>query len=240
MPPGRSILPVAAGYTPHRLFPYDGAIHKEQRYREVKCALFLLVSALLLLYWLLVPTVLSLLVPKPAKLGREATAAGLSILSWMALSRFLPIGLVPHGHPIGATAVWLWASVLGYAVLFALGLERRHPGSHPQGMRGDFLTLALLIPLDEELLFRGLLFSASLPALGPLASALYTAVLFSIAHELGRLGGDRRSLRQSAADLTFGVLAGTLYAGFHSIVVPIALHIVVNGLHALGRPPDDA
>lgn len=193
----------------------------------------LLWSLLLFAYWLIVPTLASAVLPPAGRLGREGGAVLAALFSWAVLWAFLP------------PRVWPWAAVplpLGTPLLILLGLLYlalllagiRRGGAEPTA-RNAALTVALLSPLSEEVLFRGFLLNLALPLLGGWGAVAFTGLLFAAAHETGRIAGARRSPRESAADLAFGLLAGALCLVSGTILVPLALHIAVNAL-SLHRP----
>ena len=197
-------------------------------------------SALLLLFWLLAPTLLATLVHPPRRLGRDGFAALIAIAFWALLALRVPIHLAPQPLRSPWILALLLASLAAYAYLFVRGLHKAPPGHRPAGVRGDFLSLAMLSPIDEELLFRGLLFALALPALGAFLSAVYTALLFLLAHEAVRIAGLHRSRQEALADLTFGLLAAALYAWSGTILLPVLLHVLVNAFHAYPRPIEEA
>ncbi len=203
--------------------------------------MLVLYSVLLIVFWLLVPTLLASFIRPQRPLGREGFAALIAIAFWLILAAIrLPIRL--HAQPWHSPwlLILLIVALFVYAFGFMRGLARPPQGYRPAGLRGDFLTIGILSPIDEELLFRGILFSLALPALGPFLSVVYTAVLFLLAHEAGRLGGLRRSRQELVADLAFGILAGGLYVWTGTILAPILAHILVNGWYAYTRPLQDA
>ncbi len=195
----------------------------------------LLVDVLLFLYWLFVPTLLSAVLPPAGRLGREGTAVLLAIASWSVLAIFVPIKVWPPRSlalPLGPTALMLLAAL--YLALFAAGLAPRGDRARAAETAGSALTVALLSPISEELLFRGLLLAIALRTVGGYGAIAFSALLFLSAHEIGRIGGARRSLRESLADLVFALLAGVLYLASGTILAPLGLHVLVNGLYAYG------
>ncbi|MDA8346706.1 MAG: CPBP family intramembrane metalloprotease [Thermaerobacter sp.] len=202
--------------------------------------MLVLYSLLLILFWLLVPTLLATLIRPPRPLGRDGFAALIAIAFWVLIALLhLPIHLAPHPMRSHWILVLLLLSLASYVYLFVRGLRMPPNGYRPAGLRGDFLSMAVLSPLDEELLFRGLLFALALPALGPFFTIVYTSILFLLAHEAGRLGGLRRSRQESLADLVFGLLAGALYAWTGTIAAPVLAHVLVNAWYAYTRSIDE-
>lgn len=199
--------------------------------------MLILYSLLLILFWLIVPTMLSALCRPPKAIGREGFAALMAIAFWLVLAYFrLPVTVLPH-LAAGESVLFLLAiSIAAYVYIFVGALQRPPKGYQPSRFGGDFLALAVLSPLDEELLFRGLLFALALPALGPFLTVLYSAALFALSHEAGALGGMRRSLAERLSDLAFGIVVGCLYAVTGTILAPVLAHMLVNGVHAYTRP----
>lgn len=196
----------------------------------------LLLAISLFAYWLIVPTLLSALLPPAWRLGRDGTAVLLALVSWAVLWIWLPLKVWPPrpSPPPFGTILLLGLGAL-YLGLFLYGLLPRRGESSDTSGEGAALTLALLSPLSEELLFRGFLLTITLRLLGSYGAVAFSSLLFLAAHEVGRLGGARRSLRESLIDLTFGLLAGMLYLMSGTIIAPLALHILVNGLYVYGR-----
>jgi membrane protease YdiL (CAAX protease family) len=86
------------------------------------------------------------------------------------------------------------------------------------------LSMVILGPIVEELIFRGLLFGALAPRLGVLASALITALIFGAVH------GDLVLFPTLAA---LGFVAALAYAATGNLWVPITLHMLNNALGAV-------
>lgn len=201
----------------------------------------ILASIGLIVLWLLVPSALSLLIAQPGALSREGYASAMGILIWIILAILLqPISIAFTLHMTLALLLVFLVIAAVYALLVALGLERRPQGQLPSRFSGSFISDGLLAPIDEELLFRGIVLGLLMHSLPVLPALLVSAVLFLAVHEIARVGGVRRSLRESLADLFFGLLAGLLYIGFGSILLPILLHVLINGLGSYTRPSTDA
>ena len=193
----------------------------------------LLLGILLFAYWLFAPTLLSALLPPAGRLGRDGTAVLLALASWGLLAIWLPLRLWPPSPlPPAFGLAALLALAVVYSAVFLSGLTR-NPVDRPR--EGVAVTIAFLSPLSEEILFRGFLLSLALPLLGGPGAVVYSALLFLAAHEIGRIGGTRRSLRDMSADLVFGLLAGLLVLMTGTLLVPLLLHIVVNSLYAYGN-----
>jgi membrane protease YdiL (CAAX protease family) len=85
------------------------------------------------------------------------------------------------------------------------------------------ITIVVIAPIIEEIVFRGLLFGALAPRLGVLAAAIVSALLFGLIH------GDPVLFPTLAA---LGFVAALSYAATGNLVVPIALHALNNALGA--------
>jgi membrane protease YdiL (CAAX protease family) len=85
-------------------------------------------------------------------------------------------------------------------------------------------TMALVAPIVEETVFRGLLFGALASRLGILASALITALVFGAVH------GDPVLFPTIAA---LGLITALAYAATANLWVPITLHALNNALGAI-------
>lgn len=86
------------------------------------------------------------------------------------------------------------------------------------------LSLVVVAPIVEEIVFRGLLFGALAARLGVLASALITALLFGAIH------GDPVLFPSLVA---LGFIAAIAYAATGNLWVSITLHAVNNSLGAI-------
>jgi membrane protease YdiL (CAAX protease family) len=86
------------------------------------------------------------------------------------------------------------------------------------------ISLVVIAPIVEELVFRGLLFGALAGRLGILASAVVTALLFGAAH------GD---LVLFPTLVAMGVVTALAYAGTGNLWVAVVLHALNNGLGAI-------
>jgi membrane protease YdiL (CAAX protease family) len=85
------------------------------------------------------------------------------------------------------------------------------------------LTLVVLAPVVEEMVFRGLIFGALAPRIGVLAAALLSALLFGLVH------GDQVLFPTLAA---LGFINALLYANTGNLLVPITLHALNNAIAA--------
>ena len=87
-----------------------------------------------------------------------------------------------------------------------------------------FLGGALITPLGEELLFRGVIANA-LNRYGALAGVGLSAVIFGVAHGTGVI---------MWVAIMMGLLSGALFRKTGSVWPSVLLHMVYNGLHSVG------
>jgi membrane protease YdiL (CAAX protease family) len=93
------------------------------------------------------------------------------------------------------------------------------------------LTIVLLAPLTEELLFRGALLRSLLRKVSPTASVLIAAVVFGLVHALGdpSIG----TVIALPAIILLGVVSGYQAAGTGNLSRSILLHVGFNALSVL-------
>lgn len=153
----------------------------------------------------------------PAVMGRAPTAAG----PWMLvvagaaglylLGQFELYGVVP----------FLETHAPGWADYYAMGASAG-------GSRPSFVQIGasvLVLPILEEILFRGVIFSRWRHAWeAPWRSAVATSGLFMLLH--GHL----------LSSFVFSIVAILLYVSTRSLWAPIALHVLLNGTAAVGGP----
>jgi len=99
----------------------------------------------------------------------------------------------------------------------------KNPTMTAIGVSLGILTMVVVAPIVEEIIFRGLLFGALAPRLGVLGGAFITALLFGAAH------GDLILFPTLAA---LGFVAALAYAATGNLTVAIALHAINNSLGA--------
>ena len=129
------------------------------------------------------------------------------------------------GRLVGALAtIWVVGAVLN--IFLKAGEEQ---GLVPDGWDSDraaafaanFVVVALVAPVVEELTYRGLGFAAVRDAFGPWAAVVVTALAFGLAH----------GLVVALPVLTlFGLVLGWLRLRTASIYPPIILHALFNGI----------
>ena len=84
------------------------------------------------------------------------------------------------------------------------------------------LTLSLIIPIFEELLFRGVILSRLSQRFSILESLVFMSLFFGICHGIDLIGAT-----------VFGFLSGLLYLKFKNIWAPILVHSLNNTLSCL-------
>ena len=167
--------------------------------------------------------------------------AACGALAWRQLrtSRRNPIRK-PTGRDIRVILIGVAALVL-VRIAMVVQLMATHQTKHVQAGLENFdvvtknptitaisvvltvLSMVVLAPIIEEILFRGLLFGALAPRLGVLAGALITALLFGAVH------GDLVLFPALAA---LGFIAALAYAATGNLTVAIALHAINNSVGA--------
>lgn len=87
------------------------------------------------------------------------------------------------------------------------------------GVPVQIICLGIIIPVAEELMFRGVLYKRYREQGGFMKSALYSTLLFSIIHG---------NMVQFLYTFALGLLLCYVYEKFGSFKAPVVLHIVVN------------
>ncbi|MDQ6941447.1 MAG: CPBP family intramembrane metalloprotease [Candidatus Eremiobacteraeota bacterium] len=103
-------------------------------------------------------------------------------------------------------------------------VSSKTPGITPIAVSLAILSMVVIAPIVEEIVFRGLLFGALAGRLGILGSALITALLFGAVH------GDPILFPSLVA---IGFVAALAYAATGNLWVAIALHALNNSLGAI-------
>lgn len=83
----------------------------------------------------------------------------------------------------------------------------------------DFAATVLLVPLGEELLFRGIIQGELRRAFGPVISVVATTLLFALFH---------LDLIQASYVLIAGLALSAVYQLTRQLVVPMVMHVVFN------------
>ena len=85
-----------------------------------------------------------------------------------------------------------------------------------------YVTVALLVPIFEEFLFRGVILSRLLRYFSMMPSLILMSIFFGVFHGSDVIGA-----------IVFAFLCGLLYLKYHNIWVPILVHIINNSLTML-------
>ena len=134
-----------------------------------------------------------------------------------------------------ATGKWMAAALIGAGTALALtgimslvGIERLLPEDAEmlsEFVSGNFLlslvAIGLIIPLFEEVLFRGLILNELRKAMRIWPALLLQALIFAAFH---------LNLLQFIYTLPAGILLGLLYVRWGSLWAPIVVHIAWNSL----------
>ena len=83
----------------------------------------------------------------------------------------------------------------------------------------QIICLGVLIPVCEELVFRGLMFKRLRARGGYMQAAIYSSVVFSILHV---------NLVQMIYSFVLGMMLAYIYEKYGSIKAPAAAHVVMN------------
>jgi hypothetical protein len=195
-------LLAAISYAAH--FASDGDIPDDALYRWSTAIGGLVQYAIILVIVLALARGLA-----PATLGLRAPA------SWRAAAGWLVASIV---------AIWVIGAILN--IFLKAGEEQ---GLVPDGWDPDraaafaanFVVVALVAPIVEELTYRGLGFAAVRDAFGAVAAVVVTAAAFGLAH----------GLVVALPVLTiFGLILAWLRLRTESLYPPIMLHALFNGI----------
>jgi uncharacterized protein len=195
-------LLAAISYAAH--FASDGDIPDDALYRWSTAIGGLVQYAIILVIVLALARGLA-----PATLGLRAPA------SWRAAAGWLVASIV---------AIWVIGAILN--IFLKAGEEQ---GLVPDGWDPDraaafaanFVVVALVAPIVEELTYRGLGFAAVRDAFGAVVAVVVTAAAFGLAH----------GLVVALPVLTiFGLILAWLRLRTESLYPPIILHALFNGI----------
>lgn len=127
------------------------------------------------------------------------------------------------------TFLYLVFDVKGYEQLAVTFLKKTL--SSPIALMGSLISIVVLAPITEELLFRGLLFNFIKNRFGSKAGVIVSAVLFAVFHYSHTQGLGNISLILSLS--FFGGMLAILYLMTSSLIYPILLHAIFNLLSSL-------
>jgi membrane protease YdiL (CAAX protease family) len=177
----------------------------------------------------------TLLVPQTIR-GPVFFAAALAAAALMIFAYRFAVRLIERRSPVELDRGRLAAGVLFgagigavlivsvYIVLFAVSVARWNGLGTPAGLLA-ILTLSLLAAVNEEILFRGVIFRVIEDGFGTLAAVIVSALLFGGVHAWN----PGASIVSSAAvALEAGVMLGLAYAGGRTLWLPIGIHFGWN------------
>jgi len=173
----------------------------------------------------------------PALIAFLIMASVWAAVRWRQPRPWRALGFEPSTAPYNA--LWALRIALGLASAFAvLGLWARRASAPlqawPQGRPSDFLAMyviaAILGPIAEEMVFRGLAYGLLFRKFGRAGAAVASAALWAVSHSL-------MLSYFSAAKIVFTVVVGIVYAEVYrrrqSLVPTVAFHIVGNSVGVL-------
>lgn len=143
--------------------------------------------------------------------------------------RAAPRRLVVTGLAAGLTVMWLPSFLVQFVDTYIMSLDDSSAamlgdaiaGAGPWTLAFGAFTIALLVPLMEELLFRGFLWSLMERWAPPVVPLIVTTVVFALFHV---------SSAHILGVLLIGFVAGWLRMHSGSVWPSVALHVVNNGL----------
>ncbi|KMZ53346.1 CAAX amino protease family protein [Dorea sp. D27] len=131
--------------------------------------------------------------------------------------------------------IWKYSAVLLMSVAMCWGLNNLIAISGVSAISGTYeetmeilytpplliqvICLGILVPICEELVFRGLMFKRMRARAGYLQSAIYSSVVFAILHV---------NLVQMIYSFVLGLMLAYIYEKYGSIKAPVAAHVVMN------------
>lgn len=137
--------------------------------------------------------------------------------------------------PARKAPIWKYGAVLGIAAGMCVGLNNMilvgnlsaYSSSYEQTAESlysapfavQIVSLGILVPISEELIFRGLMFKRIRQQAGFLRAALYSTLAFTILHG---------NLVQMLYAFATGMMLCYVYEKYGSVKAPMAAHIVMN------------
>lgn len=152
-------------------------------------------------------------------------AAGLFLVILVAVCRWYDVALLAPISPRGLLILWLPAVYL----LFFIGLDvalSLSLGPLAATVVGFLLLNSALAAFSEELMFRGVLFSALVTRLRPFAAILITTLLFGLVHLLNArvVGNVEVAAAQAVAAAMSGLLFIAIRVRIGSIIPAMVYH----------------
>lgn len=105
--------------------------------------------------------------------------------------------------------------------------------SHPSQLAAAVITIAVIGPLAEELLFRGLLLDWLRQKMPTVGAVITVSVLFSLAHGIAVKSGLAGWL-QCAYRVLMGIIAALLTVRFQSLRPSLVFHATINLIGVVG------
>jgi uncharacterized protein len=127
------------------------------------------------------------------------------------------------------TFLYLFFDVKGYEQLAVTFLKKTL--HDPLSLTASLISIVVLAPLTEELLFRGVLLNFIQNRFGSWAAVIVSGVLFAIFHYSHSQGFGNVSLIVALS--FFGMMLGIFYLMTASLFYPIMLHAIFNALSSL-------
>ncbi|HEX5012533.1 MAG TPA: type II CAAX endopeptidase family protein [Candidatus Limnocylindrales bacterium] len=172
------------------------------------------------------------------------TVVGTGALSWadMQWRRFSRRALDDLAIGAATAVPVIIATSFLAAILVAIFQVEPESPLPPTGTTGglilQLLTGAVIVPVYEELVFRGFAITAWERSIGPRRAVIRATLLFALAHVIGiEVPSDSTALQAvglvvmgAATRLPVAYVLGLLYVRRRSIWAPIGLHATFNGL----------
>ena len=140
---------------------------------------------------------------------------------WLLTASALSIGLMPLRGIIGLAATLLLdgslESLQARSEILLGGVELSWTG-----FALSFLSVAIIVPISEELYFRGLLHRLFQPHLKFWPRVLLSSTLFALAHF--------DSIGVVVSSFVIGIVIAVAYEKSKSLWLPIAIHMTTNGI----------
>lgn len=140
---------------------------------------------------------------------------------WLLIAIALSVGLMPLRGLIGLIVSLLLEggldSLQARSDILLGGFELSWPS-----FALNFLSVAIFVPISEELYFRGLLHRLFQPYFKLWLRVLLSSTLFALAHF--------DSLGVAASSFVMGVVIAVAYEKTRSLWLPIAIHMTTNGI----------
>lgn len=155
---------------------------------------------------------------------KKHNASVWNVLSFTGIKKWLPslVGLVAVSIAFSLSMFWLQLYVLAPVAPWLVDflLEGIPIPESPWYIAFTIFTIAILAPVVEEFMFRGVLLQRLIGKTSMWGGILISSLLFGILH-LDVVGA-----------FLFGVVASLLYLRTNNLLVPILLHVINNSLAA--------